>query len=911
MQQQTILPARVNPLHLGPGEQRSKLGEGWRFRLDPEDVGLQDQWFRAPDVMSEPISVPGTWQGQGFGGDGKDQVWDFRLRARTLRATYTGTGWYANTFRRSGELSGSRVFLNFGAVHPSADVWLNGEPLGSHGEPFVPFAFEITDRVRPGDNDLVVRVHEADRLFGLAFSFQGNWSGLYRGVELSATGPAALSHLACLPDPGAEQLRIRATVSSRGSTTCTLRMTVRHYGSGGQVASEEFHIGGVDAEHAVHVPAPALWSPDRPHLYRVDAVLMADGEVSDARSERVGFTTLSAEGKEFLINGEPYYMRGTGAFLPYPETAAPDTDRSRLRTRLANLRAYGYNYVRCQSYVPAPEEYDVADELGLLIQSEMGLLGGWGGHNEQHIYAWPAPSPAFRAKLKQQWDHTVARDVNHPSANLYCMSNELGADTHYPRVAWESYHDTKATKPSAMVIWTDGGYNPDLPGEFVNAEASVECDKPLIQHEFRWWSSLPDPELAKRYTGALRPYAADLAQEAAARHGVAHAYGQGAKNSQRLQFIEAKGKMEACRREHGHLAGICHFNAMDAIPSPQGIIDEFYERKYATAAQWQQTNGDTVILLALGFDDRVLVGGKHSWSVSVSDFSHPPFMKPEVRWQFAIEGRTVSEGVLAPEHKPFTTCEAGEVVAEAPVVRKPTPATLRAELVEKGRSVDNVWDFWVFPEHVPLPEGVGIYGEAKHTWVAGVAETADAPGAAVLLSETLDDEVLAFAENGGAVVLAASEGLVRPFNPKLGLRDGRYFFTPPANYGPYEDGHNATIVADHAMLGEMPHEGLADLQLYRTIAESPPLDLEPLGLNDTDPVIRVLHSYPVGRSLGYLVERKLGSGALIVTALDFNQDWPEARYLLAAICRYALNPAPQTPLSDETRRTLVDGTSLP
>ena len=139
------------------------------------------------------------------------------------------------------------------------------------------------------------------------------------------------------------------------------------------------------------------------------------------------------------------------------------------------MRDYGYNYVRCQSYVYGPEYYDIADEVGLLVQSEMGMLGAWGGMSPMHVYQWPKPTPDNYPLLKRQWDLVVRRDVNHPSANLYCMSNEYGATAHFPRIAWECYQATKAIKPTALVIWTDGGYHPDMPGDFVNDEASQRC----------------------------------------------------------------------------------------------------------------------------------------------------------------------------------------------------------------------------------------------------------------------------------------------------------------------------------------------------------------------------------------------------------------------------------------------------
>jgi len=953
-----LFPVRVNPVLLHQGERRVSLRGAWAFALDPDDRGVAERWFANPDRLFERISVPGCWQGQGFGTDAKDTVWDFRLEARTFRATYTGAGWYGKALSIPDDWAGQRVWLNFGGAHPSAEVWLDGVRLGENGMPFVPFGFEITNLVKPGtEHWLAVRVHEEARMYGFAYSWQGNWSGLYRDVELTATGSACLERLALYPDAGAGTLAIAAGIGGFAGKPLILRVSAGPLD--GSAVSAEFPITSAGETFTLNVPDPQRWSPDTPNLYRVDTVLLQDGRVLDAQSERTGFVKLSTEGKHFLINSEPYYMRGSGDFVSCPETGCPDTDRDRWRRKLQVLRDYGYNYVRCQTYVYGPEYYDAADEVGLLVQSEMGLLGGWGGNNQWHVYSWPPPSPQYRPRLREQWNAVVRRDVNHPSANLYCMSNELGGGTLYPRIAWQCYRETKKVKPTALVIYTDGGYSPDLPCDFANAEASEDekCDKPLIQHEFRWWSSFPDVGMAAKYAGAVRPYAAELAREAAERHGIAHVLPQAAEMSKRLQFLEAKGKMEMCRRDNPRLAGICHFNAMDANPSPQGIVTEFYERKYADAATWRQTNGDTVIMSSLGFDDRcVSPGDKLRVALSVSDFSHPPFNKPTICWQLSTDDAGVGGGGIKYEHTPYRTCPAGEIVLEIPTTgrhglgisqehwqkimdgtfEQPDPISayitspqtkqdtvnltdrprrmrLRVDLREGDRLVTNSWDLWLFP--VEEQRCVYIH-EPIHTWAKTVEmmpiyPILDGPKAPVII-ESLDEITLDYLRNGSHYILAAGEGLVKPYNPKFGFTLGQYFFTPPANYPPYEDGHDGTIILDHPLLGDFPHKGFADLQFFRMMDKAPSMPLEPLGLNGADPVIRVMHSYPVGRSLGYLVDAAYGKGRLIICSLDLNQAWPEARYLLNRLIAYAGSDSfgPSVTLSDEAIQAIMQGTAL-
>ncbi len=917
-------PVRVNPVLLHPEELRLKLDGEWRFRLDPEEKGLAEGWYADPSRFTGTIRVPGCWQGQGFGGDGLDVVWDFEFAARTLRATYKGTGWYAKRFELPAQWQGKRLWLNFGGVHPSAEVWLNGARVGENTLPFVPFGFEVTDVARWGvANVLTVRVHEQNREFGMSFNWVGNWSGLYRGVEVTATGENYLDRLWLHPDVERGRLRIKAGVGGPpdSHTALSLKVSLALREPNSPAATRTFPLDGSDAEFEMALASPKPWSPDSPSLYRVDVALRRGEVTLDALSERTGFVKFSTAGKRIQINGEPYYLRGSGDFVSCPETGAPDTDRERWRRKLRALRDYGYNYVRCQSYLYPPEYFDVADEVGLIVQSEMGMLGAFSGHSLWHVYQWPKPTPDNYPILKRQWDLSVMRDVNHPSANLYCMSNEYGNDTDFHRIAWQCYHDTKATKPTAFLIWTDGGYNADLPGDFVNWEAENDgkVDKPLVQHEFRWWSSFPDVRLMSRYNGAARPYAAEIARRTAAKQGQEHLLEKYADSSIRLQLAEAKAKLEMCRRDHPRLAGICHFNAMDTNPSPQGVINEFYERKLVDAATWRQTMGDTVVLSSLGFDDRVWASGEtRRCSLQVSDFSHPPFQAPLLEWSLVdTEGTTLGSGVLRWKHESFRTCKAGDIDISVPAASQPKAARLVVRMIEAGRSARNEWDVWLFPNGSLEREGYAIYGKPQYSWLKEVQNvvSVDATGLvgspSLVMTERLDETLLAHLRKGGTVLLAATEGLTRPHPSNFGYV--RYFFTPPANYPTYEDGQNGTVVLSHAMLGGFPHETWANLQFFRMIENAPPLDLEPFGLNDTEPVIRAIHRYMVLHPLAYLLERSFGGGRLIICALQLDEGWVEARYLLNAISRYARQSEKPacTELREEQAKRLVQALSLP
>ena len=890
------IPVSVNPVIRHDSQEFIDFCDDWYFKLDPDDKGIKEQWYLKEDLFSSKIYVPGSWQGQGFGDEQTDEVWDFRIKARVFRATYHGTGWYGKSFKIPENWKNKKIWLCFGGSHPHTEIWLNGRFLGQHSGPFVPFAFDITEFVEK-QNFIAVRISENNRWLGLALNWCGHWSGLFRNVELIATESTWIEHLWINPDVDKKCLNF--TMKTRGDTENLLIEVKVKDSSGKLCACAERQSSPGRIIFSVPVKDPQPWFPENPVLYRVDVALKKDEDIFDCRSERIGFLKLSTKDKHFLINDQPYYMMGTGDFAVNPETGCPDTSRQRWLKKLSVLRKYGYNYVRCQSYVPTPEYLDAADEVGLLVQSEIGMMGAWGGHSQYHQYQWPQPHTPKRKLLRMQWNATVIRDVNHVSANLYCMSNEHYQPPLYPETAWRCYNETKTIKPSCFVIWTDGGVEKikGTPLDFYCAEAPVDkkVSMPVIQHEFRWWTSFPDTGKMDRFNGAVRPYALEIAEENAKKAKLANFLPELIVNSQKLQFIEAKSKMEQVRRDNPTLAGICHFTAMDIGFSPQGIIDEFYEKKLVPAEQWKQTIGETVVMIDTRFDDRIhTAGSRFEKNIFVSDFSHPPFNKPVIKWSVSI-GSTTKEGRSSYKHIPFCTVKAGKISLTLPCISKPEKMNVKITLEEGNRYVENNWNYWLFPEISEIREPLVIYSKPKRTWLKTLSQQIIKPhllekiSPQIIVSEILDRRLAGYIGEGRKLLLVVPEGFTRPFFSKLGLTEARYFFTCPANYPTYEDGNTGTIVISHPMLGDFPHDNFCDLQFYRMIAEYPPIDLYPFGTLKQEPVIRSFSTCFKMYSLGYLAEFSYKKGHIIITSMNLTQNLPEAGYLLSQIIQYLGN----------------------
>jgi len=137
------------------------LRDGWQFRPDPQDAGVEQRWF-AIDASTKdwsPIHVARFWE---------EENWD-----------YDGAGWYRVTFSFEPKKN-QTVKLAIGGADETVTAWMNAELVGSNdsdGETAWDrvVTFDVTSALRSGENQLTLRV--LDRT---------GPGGLWRGVKLLA-----------------------------------------------------------------------------------------------------------------------------------------------------------------------------------------------------------------------------------------------------------------------------------------------------------------------------------------------------------------------------------------------------------------------------------------------------------------------------------------------------------------------------------------------------------------------------------------------------------------------------------------------------------------------------------------------------------------------------------------------------
>ncbi|MCH2124464.1 MAG: DUF4838 domain-containing protein [Pirellulaceae bacterium] len=125
------------------GQERMVLPQVWRFRTDPSDEGIGQEWPRLLDAKESPwrdIRVDKFWTSQGI--------------------PFHGSAWYTVTFTAPAEVD-EDLWLLFDMLDGAADIWIDGQLAGTTpADPWdKPKGIDLTPWIKPGQEQrLVLRV---------------------------------------------------------------------------------------------------------------------------------------------------------------------------------------------------------------------------------------------------------------------------------------------------------------------------------------------------------------------------------------------------------------------------------------------------------------------------------------------------------------------------------------------------------------------------------------------------------------------------------------------------------------------------------------------------------------------------------------------------------------------------------
>ena len=271
-----------------------------------------------------------------------------------------------------------RVLLNFGAVDQLCEAFVNGVLVGSHEGGYLPFAFDITDELQSGENELIVIVKDdaSSDVYGRgkqSYKRGGIWytatSGIWQSVWLESVPENYIKSVKLTPDYDTKRLTVRCEVVGELGDGKGVSVSVT---DGERVVATVYSDG---AEATVDVSACKEWTTDAPELYGV-SVHYGDDSVESYFGLRK-FSVLQKGGKKyFALNGKPIFHNGLLDQGYWHEGLYTPPSNEAMYEEIKAVKSLGFNMLRKHIKIEPLLWYYYCDILGVLVWQDMINGGG-------------------------------------------------------------------------------------------------------------------------------------------------------------------------------------------------------------------------------------------------------------------------------------------------------------------------------------------------------------------------------------------------------------------------------------------------------------------------------------------------------------------------------------------------------
>ncbi len=816
-------PAVVNPVvRADDGSVISLRGE-WEFTSQamgaPWRNGIWKHFYKMKWDGARRINVPGCWEAQGVGAPGDGECWDAKWdhNAKPIRHKHMGDGWYRRTVEIPAAWKGMRVWLKVGGVKSKGWFYVNDVPVALVDNYCGTYKYEITDLVEPGKPARVVAQvnNVAPSRKGL-MSATHKWGGIYRDVELEATPQTFIddAYVRGLFDEKAAEVHVAIGLGAQPqSASREIRVTID-----GQISQSP--------NSPIRVPLRDFrpWSPEHPNLYTARVDLVEGGKVVQTRLERFGVRKIEVRGKEFYLNGRPYFLRGFGDDHVYPITGLTPADRDVHRAHLAKAREAGFNFVRLHTHCEVPEYFEAADELGIMIQPELP-------------YYSDVPTEGFEFDPRRDVTELWRNFRRHPSFAVYSMGNEgsygeaLDRNMHAYVKAMD--HDRLKINQDCHVEKMNPPDASDYLGGPINVwkRGSFDPDRPFVTHEYLNLCIKLDTRDEARYSGVWMPPVTRKARaEWLAARGLPQEWGDRLQDAQHaLQRHYQKRGVEWARKDP-FCDGYLFWTIVDVVVgqretyTSQGLFDPFWNQKRGgfSAAEFAKFNSPSCLLLDEPDERRVYEAGEEMKADFLfAHYGEAPTRGATLEWRIVQGGATLSSSAVAQAVGDIAVGPSRRIATASirfPSVDKPA----KVALVASVGGVENGWDFWVFPKRgkrdgrdlAVAPALAGAMGRLYDGFA--VIGSPEAAKAKVVVAEGGSAEAESALREGRRVVaIGKAEGV-----PNVSL--GWWWMKKQVG----------TALLDHPVFGDLPHEGFLSPLIFRIIGNGLPLKGSKRGADD-------------------------------------------------------------------------------
>ena len=379
---------------------------------------------------------------------------------------------YSRSLTLPSDWHGRRVKIRFDAISSHALLKINGIVVGEHEGSYVPFEFDITDKINfSSDNLLEVYVEAltiSDRLSCLSQYAAHTVGGILRKVTLFVLPEVNISDIFVTTVFDSKyknaDLHLTTNLTNESSNSVSIQIHYILKDTGDKVILDkkvsmdgDVKSGEVSKNKSLFtIRKPEQWNPEHPFLYELTTRLLVDNKYVQELSQKVGFRQVQVRGNQLLVNGKPIKLRGVNRHVVHPLTGRSVTpEMSRKDAEL--FRNGNCNYIRTSHYPPSEEFLEAADELGLFVESEACL--NWIEHHASPIWRkWDYQDLQYLPYMLQANIERITASKNHPSIIIWSIANESKWSPLWERVN-QVVKEIDHSRPTTFHDQCWGGFN--------------------------------------------------------------------------------------------------------------------------------------------------------------------------------------------------------------------------------------------------------------------------------------------------------------------------------------------------------------------------------------------------------------------------------------------------------------------
>lgn len=344
-------------------------------------------------------------------------------------------GFYRKNFSVPDSWKKRRTLIHFDGVRGAFYLWLNGKQIGFHQGSKQAAIFDISNYLKPGENQLGLQVYSWSA---------GSYLEQYEGWDMH--GITRDVYLTSHPDVYSQDIKVNYALNNDFSVAQievdalirnTLRRTIKsplikvslRDSEGKEILNKESSgAGTIEGESnssvkvKLYLQEPELWDTENPNQYTILTEIRDEKDVvQEVYAQKIGLRKIECARAQIYLNGKPLTVKGV--HIPeWDQKGGEVVSEASMLHDIRTLKQHNFNTV-ILSYQHNPRFYQLCDEYGLYIIQDLGIASGASWEDQLPFWSEANWAPAIIDRSLR----AVSTLYNHPSVLIWSAGKVAGA----------------------------------------------------------------------------------------------------------------------------------------------------------------------------------------------------------------------------------------------------------------------------------------------------------------------------------------------------------------------------------------------------------------------------------------------------------------------------------------------------